>query len=109
MKIKQSDLCMYCGEIETIQHFFFDCITVKSLWSDIEGRIQSIINEHIFLSATDVLLGLGKKTRFSHNTMNTLNLLILIGKATISKVKYGKHKNFLVIFEREMNIRKLNL
>ena len=107
MKIRQSDMCHYCNELDTLQHFFFDCSSVKILWSEIESRLECITNKHIRLSAKNVILGLDTNDNIKKSTLHSLNIIILIGKATISKVKYGNHKNFLVVLEQELNIRKL--
>ena len=36
-----------------------------------------------------------------------INVLLLIGKLTISKCKYGKYCNILSLFEKECNYRKI--
>ena len=92
-----------------MQHFFFDCDFVKSLWSEIERRIHCVANKHIHLSAKNVIVGFDSETRVSKDALKTMNRLIIIGKATISKVKYGNHKNIQVVFEQELNWRKINI
>ena len=109
MKIKVTDLCEYCGEIDTLQHFFFECNTLKCLWKDIERRIERITNTYIHLSAHEVIVGLVNKYRFRKNIIDSLNLLVLVGKATISKVKYRGTKNFLTVFQQELCWRNINL
>ena len=107
MNIRQTDLCHYCDEPDTLQHFFFDCSSVKLLWGEIERRLEFITNNYISLCAKNVILGLDSNVNIKKNLLHTLNLMILIGKSTISKVKYSKHKNFLAVLEQEIGFRKL--
>ena len=32
-KLKESDLCDVCGQVETIEHLFFECDRVSMIWS----------------------------------------------------------------------------
>ena len=106
MNIKQTDLCEYCGEIDNIQHFFYDCPSVKSLWQEIERHIEVITKRYIHLSARNIIVGLDSEVNSQIKTLKIINLIILIGKITISKVKYGKHKNFRGTLEQEFHFRK---
>ena len=109
MKIRQSDTCQYCEEFDSLQHFFFDCSFVKCVWDEIGRHIESIANKYIHLSAEKVMFGLGKGEGLGKSTLNKANHLILIGKATISKAKYAKRKNFLIMLDQEIAIRKICL
>ena len=60
MKIRQSDLCQYCGETDTLQHFFFDCNKVKCVWDEIGRHIEFMANKYIPLSAKKIIIGLDK-------------------------------------------------
>ena len=108
MKIKDSDKCEWCGVIDTSIHFFFECSIVKVIWKEIEKLIFSKTGHTVHLTAKSVLLGITHNKNYGKQKSNIINLLILIGKHTISKGKYGKLKNLSIILEHELLIRKLN-
>ena len=106
MKIKSTDIsCQYCGNVDTLQHFFFECPSVKQLWHEIERRIEILTNRYMKLSIKSILLGFVKRDGLNRNVINEINRLILIAKNTISKVKCLKGRNFLIVLEQELNIR----
>ena len=103
MNIRQSDQCQYCGNTDTVGHFFFECHSVKELWSEAERRIEIITNTHVHLTERIIIIGLDKSSGLSKKIVRKINRIILIAKNTISKVKYRKLKNFLVVFDQEIN------
>ena len=107
MRVSNSEMCKFCPqEIDYIEHFFWECQVVKTLWKAIEQTIHFKIAIYIKLDLTDVLFG------YTKNNLNAfekqeLNHIILVGKMCISKYKYGKQFNILCILERELDIRNL--
>ena len=108
MKIRDSDLCIYCNTIDTIEHFFFDCGHIKSMWKEIEKLITKHTNHIMSLDARTVLLGALPKSNLIKSKVNVINLLILIGKLVISKCKYGIINNPIILLEKEIFARKLS-
>ena len=108
IKIRQSDMCQFCGEMDSLEHFFFNCSKVKCIWDEISRHIEGITNKYIRLTAKKVMIGLDKGDVSGKNNLNRINHLILIGKATISKAKYVKSNNFLTILDQEMIARKIS-
>ena len=40
MKVRDDQMCSYCNDVvDYIQHFFFDCPTIKKFWNYIEQYI----------------------------------------------------------------------
>ena len=103
-----SDCCKYCNMTETIEHFFATCSSVTNLWSKIELTILLKTNLKIKLETTDIMFGFFPKgTNNDMKDVKLINALLLIGKLTISKYKYGKYCNILSLFEKECNYRKI--
>ena len=110
MKISDSQNCEFCDVPDYLEHFFFHCIKVKPLWSEVESQIQVLTNIPLHLDEITVILGFRKEqTNLSVTRvqMNTINHILAIAKVTISKFKYGKSRHLLEIFESECRIRKL--
>lgn len=107
MEIKENNKCSYCVDtVDYIEHFFFYCPTVRTLWKFIEEKIYSEINHSIILTATEVLFGIAKGEILS-KSYDYINHIILIGKMCISI--YKKTESMVPlrhIFEKEFEIRK---
>ena len=102
-----TDMCRACNDLETVQHFFGEsCIKVKSLWKHIDRFISVTNNERIRLTDVDILFGYKVQNVEKHIEINRL---ILLGKLCISKFKYGKHANLLLLFEQECRLRNIDL
>ena len=108
MKIKTSDKCEFCDEVDFIEHFFFHCSKIRMLWKEIEKHILFRFNLRIKIDATHVLFGVMKLSeKISKNNLYKINTIIAVGKLVISKYKYGNSRNLIEIYEKEMYIRKL--
>ena len=108
MKLKDSENCGLCGERDTVIHFFYECICVKSVWKELEKLTLQKTSQPITFTSKDILLGMAPNKLISKNNLRKINSLILIGKHVISKVKYGIMKNFSLLLEHELVVRKLN-
>ena len=108
MKIKDSENCDFCGEIDTPLHFFFECVSVNNVWTEIERLILNKTCHAVRLTAKSALLGITTKKDINRKNSETINLLILIGKHVISKGKFGKINNFSILLEHELLKRGLN-
>ena len=108
MKIKDSEICIYCNTIDTIEHFFFEYDHIKNVWKEIEKLITKHTNRIMSLDSRTVLLGALPKSNLIKSEINVINLLILIGKLVISKCKYGIINNPIILLENEIFARKLS-
>ena len=78
---------------------------------EVKSRLYSLYNIPITitiqLNRKHILFGL-VYSHFAHiqrQVIDYINHIILIGKLSISKFKYGKTKNVYLIFESELDIR----
>lgn len=90
MKVNDTNKCTYCiHEIDFIEHFFYNCSHIRSLWEYIELTLSFLLNTKIELNVTAVLLG------YSNNNLgvqenNLINWFLLLGKMCVSIVKKTK-------------------
>ena len=98
--------CQHCNTIDYIEHFLVECKKVQNLWSEIEKLACMYYSRSIVLATSDILLGYNRE---NPKDFCYLNKLLLVGKLSVSKFKYGDHPNLLCVFERECQIRKINL
>ena len=107
MKLSPSQNCQTCGEIDFVEHFFYNCVKVKPLWKEICKDINVTLGVLVTIKESDVLLGLEKSNRFSAAVHRAINYRIAIGRMVISKFRYGKARNIFEIYETECRLRKI--
>ena len=107
MGYRQSDKCQSCNMRETLTHFFYDCFTTKQIWSEIEKKISACTGKQIKINSVLALHGFIPGNDMSKKDYTFINQIILIGKLTISKWKYGPKRNPIEILESELRMRKI--
>ena len=107
IKVRRTDRCDYCDCQDTLEHFFFYCRKVTSLWVEVQRIVSIFIDKHIKLNVGNVLLGFVPRERISQSKMNKINLLILLAKLACSKSKYGSKIEPKILFENELAIRNI--
>ena len=99
-KKSESDLCCYCGSLETIEHFLYECNLTRSLWSGFFEWWQTVTKTYISCSLLDILFGIANPEK--NPEIIILNFCIIFVKYYIYKSKiHGKNTN-LQWMKREM-------
>ena len=57
LKIKSSDTCSFCGELEDIPHLFFLCQNVSRLWNKLSLHILNKIRRQVGFHLMNILFG----------------------------------------------------
>ena len=107
MGIAASRNCNFCNEIDFPEHFFYSCLKVKSLWTEIQANIRKYLDVSLIIKEEHVLLGITSLIGVNSKTLKIINLALAIGKMVISKFKYGPKRNILEIYETDSKMRKL--
>ena len=105
MGVVESKNCKICGFTEFSEHFFFQCKSTKQLWEEVEKTILYTQGVRISLDFADVMTGYFNKSIHSQGTIDKINYIILIAKMVISKVKYGKSRNMVLLLQNELHMR----
>ena len=108
MGIVNNAKCKKCNVIEFSDHFFFDCLDNKELWKEVGKIINSKFGFRIDINLQNVMTGYLNK-KLSRKTILEVNHILLIGKMVISKVKYGKRQNMVVLLHEELANRNIKL
>ena len=70
-KLKDNKTCVVCGQVETLEHLYFDCARVKNIWSLISNKLKiQIKHKHI-------VLGYYCETNTLTTSLNNLISLVL--------------------------------
>ena len=110
MKKKSQETCDFCDKKDTLIHFFYDCHVAKKIWIEAETVIYNLLDVRIHLTNKIVMTGLFTEDHsLCNNQIHTINHICLIGKHAISKFKQGKNGVAKIIFERELQNRRINL
>ena len=83
MKITYSDLCLYCGSQETLQHLLVSCPLLRTFWSDVLIWWNSSSTRNILFDELNILYGYNS----GHPRSLLLNYYILIAKFHIFRYK----------------------
>ena len=85
-----SNLCPECYEIDNLQHFFYTCNSVRSIWDHILPQIQNIFNlPNNFIDIKTVLFGYTKAPLI-------VDLLLLLCKQYILSCKLGTQNRITI-------------
>ena len=101
--------CKHCpNETDTLEHFFFECKKISHIWKLAENEIFSKTNTHVHINVAEAMIGIKSKI-YEKSTTNKANHIILIAKMCIGIYKYGTPIDIQILFERELNLRKMYL
>ena len=106
MKLKTTEMCEWCEEMDYSDHAFFECHKIKPLWTEIEKYFSAKTKNIYRIKKQDAMFGILKhQTNMICRDLNLLNHLILICKLTISKFRYGTRFDLISMLHRELKIR----
>ena len=109
MGIKKSEKCEICGVTDFVEHMFFECRRIAGFWTSVEHTISLKVNKTIRLSKFSILLGIEQDSNYkslNKKDTNIINEILIIAKHSIS-ISRKHNKNTIIVFEREMSLRKL--
>jgi len=109
MDLANSDRCSFClTETDFIEHFFYECLKIKRIWSYVEQLFYARHGLKICLNAQSVLLGIidGKTQGLNITQLKCINFFILVAKMCVSKYRYGTPIDIIVMFDIELQLRK---
>ena len=107
MKIRNNDLCPFCGEIDSLAHFFVSCKLAKAVWMKLDKLVSIICGKKIELTDRNKLFGILISDEFETVKKKIINKIILVGKHSISKYKYEKVGNIKLLLEHQLSFRGL--
>ena len=100
--------CKFCvNTTDTLEHFFYECDKIRQIWKLAEKEIhkRTGIRHNIILEEAIV----GKRSgTYNKSITNMVNHILLIAKMCIGIFRYGTPINIQIMFEREIEIRKLD-
>ena len=99
-------MCSYCNDVvDYIEHFFFDCPTIKKFWNYIEQYILITFDIQTHLTVIDVLFGINQH---NYRKVKTKQINHVSSENVYMYVK--KPNTFLplsMIFENQLRLRNV--
>jgi hypothetical protein len=103
-----SDICDFCNEIDTIDHFIYHCETSSKLWQSILLWWKNSFEFSIPITALEIIFGIPNEN--NDHEINLLNTIILYGKYYIYTLKKQKKDltlyDFLLTVKQELKFKK---
>ena len=87
------------------------CSIARRVWKEVESLILRFAGKRVNLNERRIIFGIMKEDEIYSETkicQNLINKIILIGKHTISKFKFLKSGNPIILLENELWIRNLH-
>ena len=110
MKIKASDTCDFCGEIETPIHFFILCETTDQIWTEAEKIVSNFLGFKFNYTEKSKLFGIYEDNSvLKGHQRNFINKVNLIVKIAISRFKFYKNLNVKIYFANELKFRGITV
>ena len=92
-----NDLCTFCQvETETLVHLFCTCEIVSTFWKQFRDWIKNDLNMELLLNNEAILFGIFNKN------WGTLNLILLLCRYHIYKMKMNGGKPSLTLLQRDI-------
>ena len=106
MNIKDNDYCEFCGELDTLIHFFVNCSYVSQVWVQAENIIPCFIGRKFVFTDKIKLIGITQnEVSFQKEQRIYINLINLIVKKTIPNYKQSKTGSIKLLFESQLAMR----
>ena len=83
-KLKDTNKCNLCNEVDSIEHLLFWCQDSKSFWKNVENFLANTQNLSFKFTLLEVLLGIPCR---KYSMLSIINYVLLLGKWFIHKSK----------------------
>ena len=92
-KIKESPICDYCTEIDTIEHHFFFCRKSSDIWDKLQNWLKHNLSINFPLTVCEVIFGIPNS---NDSKIKLINFLIIITKWYLNKTKVESKPIFFI-------------
>ena len=101
MGLATTKQCLWCTEIDYIEHAFYQCTKLENFWRNVKQYILINYDWRLEINEKIALFGVSKAEIEDAEIRKKVNHIILIAKLAISKYKSGKCKNLALIFKAD--------
>ena len=105
MGLATTTKCLWCPEIDHIEHAFYQCTKLENFWRNVKQYILLYYDWRLEINEKVAHFGVPKAEIEDAEIRKKVNHMIPMAKLAISKYKYGKYKNLALILEVELKMR----
>ena len=92
--IKETSSCKYCDKVDTLEHFFYECMYVLEFWNSVQKWLKSVTKVSFSFTLFEVIFG-----NLQDDThVLVRNFVILQGKKYIYEKRNQESEMFLLEF-----------
>ena len=101
MKITETPCCLFCNQIETIEHIYLDCPNTIHIWQEVEKWIKSLHYPHFKISDTEKIFG--------EKYNNQLKHLVITSTKDIIHFKRKTGDNMYLSYVKRLIVKNLHI
>ena len=94
-KIKTTNICEYCSNIDTIEHHLFWCTNSQEFWNKVQKWIKDNLDTSLKLTVCEIIFGICIE---NNKSIDMINFIILIGKNFINKSRNNRDPLYFIKF-----------
>ena len=94
-KIKTSNKCEYCDQIDTIEHHLFWCRSTQEFWNKVQKWVKNNLDTSLKLTVCEIIFGICIE---NNDSFDMINFIILIGKNFINKSRSNGDALYFIKF-----------
>ena len=102
-KKAESETCNYCNQLDTIEHFLYDCHSTKRLWDEFFDWWYTVSDTTIHCSVLDIIFGIANPEK--NVILNVMDFLIIFVKHFVYKSKLNSKELNIVQLKYELRDR----
>jgi hypothetical protein len=87
---EHDNVCNYCTELDTVEHYFYECTAVQYFWSSFYKWWYNVASINLNLNFLDIIFGV--QNPFEYNIIDALNFCILFAKRFLYQQKKNDKK-----------------
>ena len=110
MKITETPCCLFCNQIETIEHIYLDCPNIIHIWQEVEKWIKSLHYPHFKISDTEKIFGEKYNNQLKHLVITSTKEIIHFKRKTGDNMYLSYVKRLIVknlhILKTQKNVEK---
>ncbi len=95
-KISETPVCIYCNEIDTIEHHFFYCRESSLFWNRLEKWLENNLQLKFSFTVCEIIFGIPLDNAQPEIVM--INFIILLGKWYINKNRTDEKLLYFINF-----------
>ena len=106
MEIIESPNCLFCNQIETIEHVYLECPNAINIWLETENWVKSLHYPHFKISDIEEIFGEKYNNLMKHLIITSIKDVIYCKRKTGDNMQLSDVKRMLIKNLKTQNLLK---